>query len=211
MDHTLQEEIYSSSYAAAAYLESIKFPDDKKVSSLPYATLFASSDVHCCMPCRMRLHQHLESTLDLPKMLRCLVVIKPEPATMQLKLHSCGTKLERAVQGIGPSPAHDCAVTPAGPQVYVVGDVGIEEELDLKGINHIGGPADKDQTVELRPGYAMPHDHDVSSPVVSTSSPEVFFERRVLHDSCSASPHMHLIAVFCKTAVCLFPVPGRLG
>lgn len=29
----LQEEIYSSSYAAAAYLESIKFPKDKKVNS----------------------------------------------------------------------------------------------------------------------------------------------------------------------------------
>ncbi len=47
-------------------------------------------------------------------------------------------------------------------QVYVVGDVGIQEELDLKGINHIGGPADKDQIVELKPGYALPHDHDVS-------------------------------------------------
>ena len=50
LDHDLQEEIYSSSYAAAAYLEAIKFPEDKKVSSLLYATLFASSDVCCCMP-----------------------------------------------------------------------------------------------------------------------------------------------------------------
>ena len=48
-------------------------------------------------------------------------------------------------------------------QVYVVGDVGIQEELDLKGINHIGGPADKDQVVDLKPGYALPHDHDVST------------------------------------------------
>lgn len=45
--------------------------------------------------------------------------------------------------------------------MYVVGDVGIQEELDLKGIKHIGGPADKDQVVELKPGYALPHDHDV--------------------------------------------------
>ena len=45
--------------------------------------------------------------------------------------------------------------------MYVVGDVGIQEELDLKGINHIGGPADKDQVVDLKPGYALPHDHDV--------------------------------------------------
>ena len=46
-------------------------------------------------------------------------------------------------------------------QVYVVGDVGIEEELDLKGIAHIGGPADAGKQVELKPGYALPHDHDV--------------------------------------------------
>ena len=34
----LQEEIYSSSYAAAAYLESIKFPKDKKVRLACYCT-----------------------------------------------------------------------------------------------------------------------------------------------------------------------------
>lgn len=71
----LQEEIYSSSYAAAAYLESIKFPSDKKV--------------------------------------------------------------------------------------YVVGEAGIEEELDLKGIAHVGGPADGEKTVELTPGRLLEHDHDV--------------------------------------------------
>lgn len=42
-----------------------------------------------------------------------------------------------------------------------MGDVGVQEELDLKGLQHIGGPADKDQVVELKPGYALPHDHDV--------------------------------------------------
>lgn len=35
----LQEEIYSSSYAAAAYLESIDFPKDKKVRQELVATL----------------------------------------------------------------------------------------------------------------------------------------------------------------------------
>lgn len=74
------EEIYSSSYAAAAYLESIKFPKDKKV--------------------------------------------------------------------------------------YVVGEVGIQEELDLKGISHIGGPADADKKVELTPGMFLEHDHEVAAVVV---------------------------------------------
>lgn len=73
----VQEEIYSSSYAAAAYLEHINFPKDKKV--------------------------------------------------------------------------------------YIVGEVGIQEELDLKGIKHCGGPADADKKIELKAGYALPHDDDVWS------------------------------------------------
>lgn len=74
------EEIYSSSYAAAAYLEATKFPKDKKV--------------------------------------------------------------------------------------YVLGDVGIEEELDLKGIAHIGGPGDAEKKVELTPGTFLEHDKDVAAVIV---------------------------------------------
>ena len=47
-------------------------------------------------------------------------------------------------------------------QVYIIGDVGIEEELDLLGISHLGGPEENDKKVELKPGYALPHDSDVS-------------------------------------------------
>lgn len=46
-------------------------------------------------------------------------------------------------------------------QVYLIGDVGIEEEFDLKGIKYLGGPGDADHKVELKAGYAMPHDPDV--------------------------------------------------
>ena len=46
-------------------------------------------------------------------------------------------------------------------QVYVVGEVGIIEELDLKGIQHIGGPEDADKKIELKPGFALPHDESV--------------------------------------------------
>ena len=45
--------------------------------------------------------------------------------------------------------------------MYIVGEVGIQEELDLKGIKHIGGPADADRKIELKPGFALPHDEDV--------------------------------------------------
>ena len=46
----------------------------------------------------------------------------------------------------------------------MVGDVGIEEELDLLGIQHCGGPSDADKVIELKPGYALPHDKDVRRP-----------------------------------------------
>lgn len=45
--------------------------------------------------------------------------------------------------------------------MYVVGETGILEELDLKGISYIGGPADADKKVELKPGYFLEHDKDV--------------------------------------------------
>ncbi|CAM9629019.1 unnamed protein product [Chrysoparadoxa australica] len=54
----------------------------------------------------------------------------------------------------------------SGKKVYVIGEVGIEEELDLIGVPHIGGPADKDQKIELVPGFALDHDHDVGAVVV---------------------------------------------
>jgi phosphoglycolate phosphatase len=57
---------------------------------------------------------------------------------------------------------------PKDKKVYIVGEVGIEEELALKGINYCGGPADANQKIELKAGYALPHDEDVScNPLIS--------------------------------------------
>lgn len=49
-------------------------------------------------------------------------------------------------------------------QVYIVGEIGIVEELELKGIQHIGGPEDADKKIELKPGFALPHDESVCRP-----------------------------------------------
>jgi len=39
-----------------------------------------------------------------------------------------------------------------GKKVYIIGDVGIGEELDLLNIPHFGGPADSNKVIKLGPG-----------------------------------------------------------
>ncbi|KAF6256470.1 HAD-like domain-containing protein [Scenedesmus sp. NREL 46B-D3] len=51
-------------------------------------------------------------------------------------------------------------------KVYVIGESGILEELDLKGIRHLGGPGDADKVVALKKGEYMEHDEDVGAVVV---------------------------------------------
>ncbi len=159
------EEIYSSSYAAAAYLESINFPQDKKVTSLlstkpttfsspnwslsPSAeALFTSCNYvlvdHaisylCLLHCK-HLLTHCYQTLLLSKY-KHVEIMETDPGIEHMRI---------ALQ------THFSLL-----QVYIVGEVGIQEELDLKGIRHCGGPADADKKIELKPGYAMPHDEDV--------------------------------------------------
>lgn len=55
---------------------------------------------------------------------------------------------------------------PKDKKVYVIGDVGIQEELDLLGYQHFGGPADGGKVIELKPGFALPHDEDVGAVIV---------------------------------------------
>uniref|UniRef100_A0A7S0VVN4 Phosphoglycolate phosphatase n=1 Tax=Hemiselmis tepida TaxID=464990 RepID=A0A7S0VVN4_9CRYP len=50
-----------------------------------------------------------------------------------------------------------------GKKVYIVGERGIQEELDLIGVPWIGGEADKDQEIQLVSGFALPHDSDVGA------------------------------------------------
>jgi phosphoglycolate/pyridoxal phosphate phosphatase family enzyme len=51
-------------------------------------------------------------------------------------------------------------------KVYIIGDVGIGEELDLLNIPHFGGPTDSGKTIKLAPGVMVEHDHDVGAVIV---------------------------------------------
>ncbi|GAB5371976.1 hypothetical protein AAMO2058_001626000 [Amorphochlora amoebiformis] len=53
-----------------------------------------------------------------------------------------------------------------GKSVYVIGDVGIGEELDLLGIQWHGGTADIGKGIELKSGFALPHDENVGAVIV---------------------------------------------
>lgn len=53
-----------------------------------------------------------------------------------------------------------------GKKVYIIGEVGIEEELDLIGVPWIGGGSDAGKKIELKSGYALPYDKDVGAVIV---------------------------------------------
>lgn len=54
----------------------------------------------------------------------------------------------------------------SGKKVYVIGEVGILEELDLIGVPHIGGPADAEKKIVLNTDAKLIHDPDVGAVVV---------------------------------------------
>jgi phosphoglycolate/pyridoxal phosphate phosphatase family enzyme len=54
----------------------------------------------------------------------------------------------------------------SGKKVYIVGEVGIQEELDLVGVPYIGGTEDVDKKIELTSGFFLDHDKDVGAVIV---------------------------------------------
>mmetsp|Transcript_5054 Transcript_5054/g.6848 ORF Transcript_5054/g.6848 Transcript_5054/m.6848 type:complete len:347 (+) Transcript_5054:83-1123(+) len=53
-----------------------------------------------------------------------------------------------------------------GKKVYIIGEVGICEELDLIDVPYIGGPDDNGKVPDMGPGGKVEHDHDVAVVVV---------------------------------------------
>lgn len=53
-----------------------------------------------------------------------------------------------------------------GKKVYVIGEVGICEELDLIGVPYIGGPEDEGKVPPMGPGDKLEHDSNVGAVIV---------------------------------------------
>jgi phosphoglycolate phosphatase len=54
----------------------------------------------------------------------------------------------------------------SGKKVYIIGEVGICEELDLIDVPWIGGPDDSDKVPDMGPGGMLHHDKDVGAVIV---------------------------------------------
>lgn len=55
---------------------------------------------------------------------------------------------------------------PPGKKVYIIGQEGIGEELDLLKIPHFGANSDADKKIKIGPGVKVEHDHDVGAVIV---------------------------------------------
>ena len=53
-----------------------------------------------------------------------------------------------------------------GKKVYIIGEVGICDELDLIGVPYIGGPADAEKQPDMGSGGFLDHDSDVGAVIV---------------------------------------------
>ena len=83
---------------------------------------------------------------------------------------------------------------PADKKVYVVGEQGILEELDNVGIAHCGGPADAGKTIDLKPGFALPHDADVGAVVVGFDRHINYYKIQTATLCITENPGCHFIA-----------------
>ena len=83
---------------------------------------------------------------------------------------------------------------PADKKVYIIGEQGIADELDLAGIKHCGGPEDAGKEVALKPGYAMPHDADVGAVVVGFDRHLSYYKIQYATLCISENPGCHFIA-----------------
>jgi len=54
----------------------------------------------------------------------------------------------------------------SGKKVYIIGEVGICEELDLIGVPYMGGPEDSGKQPDMGKGGRLEHDHDVGAVIV---------------------------------------------
>jgi phosphoglycolate/pyridoxal phosphate phosphatase family enzyme len=82
----------------------------------------------------------------------------------------------------------------AGKKVYIIGQEGIGEELDLLNIPHFGGPEDSDKVIKLGPGVKVDHDRDVGAVIVGFDSQINYYKLQYAQLCINKNPGCYFIA-----------------
>ncbi|GAA0170524.1 phosphatase [Lithospermum erythrorhizon] len=88
-------------------------------------------------------------------------------------------------------------VLPLINNVYVVGEEGIVQEVNLVGYVALGGPDDAKQIVELKPNYLFEHDKNVGAVIVGLDQHINYYKLQ------------YATLCICENPVCLFIASNR--
>jgi len=85
----------------------------------------------------------------------------------------------------------------SGKKVYIIGEVGICEELDLIGVPWIGGPNDKGKAPDMGPGDMLHHDENVGAVVVGFDRHINYYKIQYAQLCINENPGCEFIATNC--------------
>lgn len=84
-----------------------------------------------------------------------------------------------------------------GKKVYVIGEVGICEELDLIGVPYSGGEDDKGKQPDMGPGDKLVHDRDIGAVIVGFDRNINYFKIQTAQLCINENPGCEFIATNC--------------
>mmetsp|Transcript_25839 Transcript_25839/g.76368 ORF Transcript_25839/g.76368 Transcript_25839/m.76368 type:complete len:369 (-) Transcript_25839:451-1557(-) len=85
----------------------------------------------------------------------------------------------------------------SGKKVYVIGEVGIGEELDLIGADWFGGPGDKGKEPDMGKGGRLEHDADVGAVIVGFDREINYYKIQYAQLCINENPGCEFIATNC--------------
>jgi len=84
-----------------------------------------------------------------------------------------------------------------GKKAYIIGEVGIGEELDLIGVDWFGAADDADKKPDMGPGGKLDHDHDVGAVVVGFDRNINYYKIQYAQLCINENPGCEFIATNC--------------
>jgi len=82
----------------------------------------------------------------------------------------------------------------SGKKVYIIGEVGICEELDLIGVPWIGGPNDTGKAPDMGPGGKLDHDKDIGCVIVGFDRHVNYYKIQTAQLSINENPGCEFVA-----------------